>query len=75
MTFRQAVDETDDLNGAWQPGLRAFREVDRNRIGTDDTRRLKGSVNVERPLQSLYPSERWRMSCLGPLDWLLSLLD
>ena len=32
LTFRHASEQTPDLSGAWQPGLRALREADRNRI-------------------------------------------
>jgi len=56
--FRQAIDETRHLNGAWQTGFKGLREVDRNRVGTVAPRRLTGSVNVESRLQALYPSER-----------------
>ena len=48
MKFRQAVNETPDLNGAWQAGLQALKEIDRNRIDTGcAATRLKGSVDVE----------------------------
>jgi hypothetical protein len=58
MTFRQAVDQTHDLRGACQKGLKALREIDKNRIDTANSRRLKGSVDVESRLQVLYPKER-----------------
>jgi hypothetical protein len=58
MSFRQAIDQTPDLRGSCQKGLQALREIDRNRIGTADPRRLKGSVDVESRLQALYPGER-----------------
>ncbi len=47
LTFRHAAEQTLDSSGAWQPGLRALREADRNRIGSEDTSRIKGSVDVE----------------------------
>ena len=58
MTFAQAVEQTPDLGGAWQPGLRALRETDRNRIDSEDTSRIRGSVNVERCLQPRYRNQR-----------------
>jgi len=58
MKFRQAVNETPDLNGAWQAGFRALKEIDRNRIETAVTRRLKGSVFVEGCLTRHYSGEK-----------------
>jgi hypothetical protein len=58
MKFRQAVNETPDLSGAWQAGLQALKEIDRNRVNAVESRRLKGSVDVESRLQALHPGER-----------------
>jgi hypothetical protein len=58
VTFKEAVEQTPDLKGAWQQGLRALREVDRNHVDAEDTRRIKGSVNVEKCLAPNYLGER-----------------
>jgi hypothetical protein len=58
LTFRRAVELTRDLRGGWREGLRAVREVDRNRIDAEDTRRIKGSVDVEVCLKTVRSGER-----------------
>jgi hypothetical protein len=58
MTFKTAVELTPHLRGGWQKGLRALREVDLNRVATEDTRRLKGSVDVETCLKTNHSLER-----------------
>jgi hypothetical protein len=58
MTFKRAVELTPDLQGGWQEGLRALREIDRNRVDSEDTRRFRGSVDVESCLKSRRPLER-----------------
>jgi hypothetical protein len=46
------------VRGGWQEGLRAVREIDRNRIDAEDTRRIKGSVDVEACLTTSRSRER-----------------
>ena len=58
VTFQMAIDRTPEVNGAWQPGLQALLEVDRNRIQVNQPRRLGGSVNVEECLTKKYPDQR-----------------
>ncbi len=58
MTFREAVDASSDLKGAWEAGLQALREADRQRLSPEETRRLRGSVYVEGRLETRYPSQR-----------------
>lgn len=58
MTFQQAVEQTPDVSGAWQAGLQALLEGDRNRIQTAHPRNLRGSVNVEECLTKRYPTQR-----------------
>jgi hypothetical protein len=58
LTFQRAVEQTPDLKGAWREGLKALREIDRNRVDAQDTRRIKGSVDVEEALVASYPGER-----------------
>ncbi len=58
MTFAQAVEQTPDLGGALQPGLRALRKTDRKRIGSDHTSRIRESIDVERCLQPGYRDQR-----------------
>jgi hypothetical protein len=58
VTFRDAVDQTSDLRAAWQEGLGALRRVDRNRVDAEDTRGIRGSVDVEQCLEPKYRGER-----------------
>jgi hypothetical protein len=57
MGFRKAVNATQELSGAYFSGIRALAEVDRNRIECLQTRRLRGSVNLETTLRDYYPNE------------------
>ena len=60
MKFREAVEIIPSLGQAWQTGLSALRSVDRERIRAEDTRRLKGSVDLDSTLQSTLPNDpRW----------------
>jgi hypothetical protein len=56
-TFRQAVDLTPDLTGAWQPGLRALGSG-RRHVTANDTRSLAGSVNIEGSLKRKLANSR-----------------
>ncbi len=58
MTFQQTVAQTPEISGAWQAGLQALLEADRNRIQTAEPRNLRGSVNVEQFLASRCPEQR-----------------
>jgi hypothetical protein len=57
MGFRKAVNATQELSGAYRSGIRALTEVDRNRVECVQTRRLRGSVNLETRLRDYYPNE------------------
>ena len=60
MTFKEAVEATPGLSGAFQIGLQALRAVDKPHIEAEDTRKLTGSVDVDTALQSVEPSaNRW----------------
>ena len=56
MHFRTAVKATMPA-GAYQPGLKALSEKDRNRIHCQETRRLAGSVNLEKALRRAYRTD------------------
>jgi hypothetical protein len=47
LTFKNAVERSSDLQDGWRSGLHAIREVDRGRLDAEDTRRIKGSVDIE----------------------------
>jgi hypothetical protein len=49
---------TPDVQGGWQEGLRAVRAIDRRRIASEDTRRIKGSVDVEACLRTRRSRDR-----------------
>lgn len=57
MGFREAVNATEELSGAYCPGIHALPEADRNRLECAQTRRLTGSVNLENNLRNQYPDD------------------
>lgn len=60
MTFQQAVEATPELAGAFQSGLGAVRTTDKARIRAEDTRLVRGSVDIDRALKPTYPNDnRW----------------
>jgi hypothetical protein len=60
VTFKRAVNATPHLQNAWMPGLGALRAQDRPHIIAEDTRLLKGSVDVDGALQQHQPdAHRW----------------
>lgn len=60
MTFKHAVESTPGLKGAWRVGLRALKRADQKHVDAEDTRRLKGSLDVDTTLISAFPNDpRW----------------
>jgi hypothetical protein len=60
VTFKEAVNQTPNLETAWQPGLQALRAEDKPHIIAEDTRRLRGSADVDTALLSREPqANRW----------------
>jgi hypothetical protein len=60
MSFKEAVLATPSVGTAYQKGLQALREADRNRITCRDTRTITGSLNLDAALQSSHPNAtRW----------------
>jgi len=60
MRFKEAVEATPHLRGAYCTGLRALRAEDRSHIDAEDTRQLKGSVDVDLALRATDPhGNRW----------------
>ncbi len=60
MKFRNAVRNTSEVKDAYRPGLEALRDKDRNRISFGDTRRIRGSINLDSSLAESYPNlSRW----------------
>lgn len=52
--------KTPHLANAWMAGLGALRAQDRTHVDPEDTRRLKGSADVDRALQADQPNaHRW----------------
>lgn len=58
MTFRAAVAATPEIASAFKAGLRALRQVDRQRITAQRPRALRGSVDLDSALEALYPNAR-----------------
>jgi hypothetical protein len=60
VTFKEALAQTPNLESAWRPGLQALRAEDRPHIRAEDTRRLRGSADVDTALQLVEPqANRW----------------
>lgn len=60
MTFKDTVDRTPNLSGAWQKGLEALRTEDKPHIQAANTRKLTGSVDVDNALKRTQPNaHRW----------------
>jgi hypothetical protein len=60
MNFKDAVGKTLHLENAWKPGLGALRAKDRPHILPEETRLLRGSVDVDSALQKHDPNaNRW----------------
>ena len=69
MTFRQAVEATPELAGAYQRGLRALREADRNKITATSSRNLRGSIDLDTTLAARYPNDpRWDYGVAASLN-------
>jgi hypothetical protein len=60
MTFRQAVERTQHLEHSWQHGLQALRAEDKPHIEPEDTRRLRGTLDLDKAWQRFDPGgNRW----------------
>ncbi len=60
MKFRQAVMQIPDLVNEWQSGLKACMETVRDKIVTDNTRLITGSIDLDAALRNKEPnSPRW----------------
>lgn len=60
MSFKDVVEATPHLLGAWKPGLGALRAEDKPHIKAEDTRMLRGSVDIDKALQARDPqANRW----------------
>jgi hypothetical protein len=60
MKFKPAVEQTPNLEKAYEVGLQALRAEDKPHIQAEDTRKLAGSVDVDKALQRVDPNgNRW----------------
>ena len=60
MTFREAVEATPNLSGAFCEGLHALRAQDKPHIEAENTRKLSGSVDLDAALRQVEPNaNRW----------------
>lgn len=57
MTFRNAVQESPDLRGAWRPGLGALG-TDSRHVAANDPRTIAGNVHIEECLKKSRKTER-----------------
>ena len=60
MRFRQAVERTDGLDGAYRAGLGALRPTDRRHVRASDPGTLTGSMDLDTALKPSHPNApRW----------------
>jgi hypothetical protein len=60
VTFKQAVEQTPNLEDAWRCGLQALRAEDRPHVVPDDPRELTGSADIDAALRPAEPNaNRW----------------
>ena len=60
MSFKEAVKKTKGLESAWRDGLQALRPEDKPHIQAENTRALKGSVDIDAAYQKAEPdANRW----------------
>ena len=60
MTFKEAIEKTPSLKGAYCAGLQALRKQDAKHIEAEDTRSIKGSVDVDAANLAAEPqANRW----------------
>jgi hypothetical protein len=57
VTFRQAIEQSPDLRGAYKRGLAALRRADKQHVDAEDTRLITGSMDVESCLRSKSPND------------------
>jgi hypothetical protein len=58
--FREAVEETPDVEAAYQKGLGALPRAARSKIACEDPRRLTGSIDLDGELRKAEPAApRW----------------
>lgn len=60
MTFQEAVKKTKGLGSVWQEGLQALRPEDKPHVQAENTRALRGSVDIDAAFQKAEPNaNRW----------------
>jgi len=58
--FKKAVESTPEAKDAYNPGLQALRNVDKQRVKAQETKRLVGSVDLDATVKDKYPNDpRW----------------
>lgn len=59
------IKKIPSLADNFKPGLQALRRNDRNAVSITDSRKLSGSIDIDKALESEYPNEnRWDY-CIG----------
>ena len=59
-TFKEAIKKTPSLDGAYREGLQALRKQDAKHIDAEDTRALRGSIDVDAANLAAEPqANRW----------------
>jgi hypothetical protein len=57
VTFKDAVENTPDVQHAWRKGLQALKDPDKDHVEAEG-RRLRGSVDLDAALAKKLPQER-----------------
>lgn len=58
--FRKAVEDTPDVVNGYCFGLQALENVDKSAVTLKDSRKVDGSLNIDKETKLLYPNEpRW----------------
>ncbi len=58
--FKEAVENTPDIKDHYCPGLQAVKGSERKMISPEDTKKLSGSVDIDKAMVKSYPdSNRW----------------
>jgi len=60
MSFKEAVEGTPDVSKGFKPGLKAVVSADKDAISVKDTKKVEGSVDIDKNTAQLYPGDnRW----------------
>ena len=66
--FQVAVENTEEVKNGFRVGKQAIKNADRNKVDVAESKKLQGSLDIDRQVKTLYPMDpRW--------DYALSYAD